>query len=308
MLLRQEDEPGLGNGGLGSPGGLLHRFDGDAGSAVAGAMASATSSASSIRRSSTAGRWSAPTSGCASAIRGRSCGRSGRWRCGSAATPSSITMSRSACAFAGCRTRSSSACRTTRPSSAIATTPPTPCACGRRKRRSRSTSPCSIAATMAAPCGRRSGRRTLSKVLYPNDEQIQGKELRLEQQYFFVSCSLQDMMRIMHMQKLPLERFHEKFAVAAQRHASGDRGCRADASAGGRSRHAVGPGVVHHLQDVRVHQSHAVAGSAGMLAAGVVQARAAAASATSSTRSTRASSTRCAFASLAMKSAWRGCH
>lgn len=50
-------------------------------------------------------------------------------------------------------------------------------------------------------------------MLYPNDEQIQGKELRLEQQYFFVSCSLQDMMRIMSVQKLPLERFHEKFAV-----------------------------------------------------------------------------------------------
>lgn len=54
---------------------------------------------------------------------------------------------------------------------------------------------------------------TLSKVLYPNDEQIQGKTLRLEQQYFFVSASLQDMMRIMRVQKVPLERFHEKFAV-----------------------------------------------------------------------------------------------
>jgi starch phosphorylase len=53
----------------------------------------------------------------------------------------------------------------------------------------------------------------ISKVLYPNDEQIQGKELRLEQQFFFVSCSLQDMLRIMHGQKIPLERFHEKFAV-----------------------------------------------------------------------------------------------
>jgi glycogen phosphorylase len=53
----------------------------------------------------------------------------------------------------------------------------------------------------------------LSKVLYPNDEQARGKELRLEQQYFFVSCSLQDMMRILRTQKIPVERFHEKFAV-----------------------------------------------------------------------------------------------
>jgi starch phosphorylase len=53
----------------------------------------------------------------------------------------------------------------------------------------------------------------LSKVLYPNDEQLRGKELRLEQQYFFVSCSLQDMMRILRTQKLPVEKFHEKFAV-----------------------------------------------------------------------------------------------
>ena len=53
----------------------------------------------------------------------------------------------------------------------------------------------------------------ITKVLYPNDEPVQGKELRLQQQYFFVSCSLQDMLRILRGQKLPLERFHEKFSI-----------------------------------------------------------------------------------------------
>lgn len=53
----------------------------------------------------------------------------------------------------------------------------------------------------------------LSKVLYPNDNISQGRQLRLAQQIFFVSCSLQDMMRILRRQKIPLEKFYEKFTV-----------------------------------------------------------------------------------------------
>jgi len=52
----------------------------------------------------------------------------------------------------------------------------------------------------------------ISKVLYPNDEQIGGKELRLKQQYFFVSCSLQDAIRAHINKKNDIKTFHEKFA------------------------------------------------------------------------------------------------
>jgi starch phosphorylase len=54
---------------------------------------------------------------------------------------------------------------------------------------------------------------TISKVLYPNDESLQGKQLRLAQQFFFVSASLQDMIRIHLYQKRHLEDFDRKWAV-----------------------------------------------------------------------------------------------
>ncbi len=54
---------------------------------------------------------------------------------------------------------------------------------------------------------------TLTKVLYPNDEPEIGKRLRLAQQYFFVSCSLQDMLRLLDVLGQTPQRFPEKFAV-----------------------------------------------------------------------------------------------
>jgi starch phosphorylase len=53
----------------------------------------------------------------------------------------------------------------------------------------------------------------ITKVLYPNDEQLHGKRLRLEQQYFFVSCSLQDMIRVHLRRGHKLHQFHERYAI-----------------------------------------------------------------------------------------------
>jgi starch phosphorylase len=55
---------------------------------------------------------------------------------------------------------------------------------------------------------------TVTKVLYPNDEPEIGKRLRLLQQHFFVSCSLQDMFHILEdLAHRPARAFPEQFAI-----------------------------------------------------------------------------------------------
>ena len=54
---------------------------------------------------------------------------------------------------------------------------------------------------------------TISKVLYPNDKTESGKELRLVQQYFFVACSLRDIIRRFRGQGNSWPAFAEKCAI-----------------------------------------------------------------------------------------------
>ncbi|UCF38408.1 MAG: glycogen/starch/alpha-glucan phosphorylase [Acidobacteriota bacterium] len=53
----------------------------------------------------------------------------------------------------------------------------------------------------------------ISKVLYPNDNTPQGKELRLRQQYFFVACSLMDIIRTHLLTHETLDELHLQSAI-----------------------------------------------------------------------------------------------
>ena len=54
---------------------------------------------------------------------------------------------------------------------------------------------------------------TLSKVLYPNDGTDAGRRLRLKQQMFFVSCSLQDMLCNLGKRGLPITDFEHHWVI-----------------------------------------------------------------------------------------------
>ncbi len=54
---------------------------------------------------------------------------------------------------------------------------------------------------------------TISKVLYPNDGTDQGRQLRLKQQFFFVSASLQDMIRSLDNRDIPIEEFPNYYTL-----------------------------------------------------------------------------------------------
>ena len=59
----------------------------------------------------------------------------------------------------------------------------------------------------------KTGSETISKVLYPNDSYVEGKFLRLKQQYFFVSATLQDIIRKYKITHKTFDKFAEKNAI-----------------------------------------------------------------------------------------------
>ena len=54
---------------------------------------------------------------------------------------------------------------------------------------------------------------TISKVLYPNDGTDAGRELRLKQQFFFVSCSIQDMLMSLIKRGVPVTDFADYYTL-----------------------------------------------------------------------------------------------
>ena len=172
----------------------------------------------------------------------------------------------------------------------------TRCGCGRPRRRSPSTSRAFNRGDYYGAVNQKVASENLTKVLYPNDEQARGKELRLEQQYFFVSCSLQDMLRICTVQKIPPERFHEKFAVQLNDTHPSIAVAELMRLLVDEHGHGLGARLGHHAPDLArtpITRCCPRRSSAGRCAH--VRPAAAAPSWRSSTRSTRASSTKCAW-------------
>lgn len=65
----------------------------------------------------------------------------------------------------------------------------------------------------ARASAQRDASENITRVLYPDDTTPQGKRLRLEQQYFFVACSLGDVLRDLRLEDDAWERLPERVAI-----------------------------------------------------------------------------------------------
>ena len=126
-------------------------------------------------------------------------------------------------------------------------------------------------------CAESNRADALTRVLYPADASPSGQELRLRQEYFFSSASLQDILRRHLQQYGRLRQPARQGGDPAQRHPPGGLRRRADAAPDGRARHRLRRGLGSDPRHHRLHQPHAAARGAGELAGAAVRAAAAAA-------------------------------
>jgi starch phosphorylase len=64
-----------------------------------------------------------------------------------------------------------------------------------------------------AAVANKNASETISKVLYPNDSYVEGKFLRLKQQYFFVAATLQDIIRKYKVDNDSFDNFHKRTVI-----------------------------------------------------------------------------------------------
>ena len=176
---------------------LFHGEHGDARPSPPTAMASATTTACSARPSPTAGSTNIPRTGWISAIRGSSPAPRSIYNIGfggdvdGAPRPTTARLAQS-----GVRRETVEAVAYDTPVVGWrGTARQYACGCGRRARRTRCASTSSTPAIMSARWPIRCARNSISKILYPSDSTPAGQELRLRQEYFFASASLQDLIR-----------------------------------------------------------------------------------------------------------------
>ena len=110
--------------------------------------------------------------------------------------------------------------------------------------------------------------KNLSRVLYPDDSTPQGKELRLKQQYFFVSASLQDMLATHLSEGRTLQSMPE--AIAIQLNDTHPALAIPELMRLLIDEHGLpwAESVAHHHERILVHESHVAAGGARDLAGG----------------------------------------
>ena len=135
----------------------------------------------------------------------------------------------------------------------------------------------SIAATMSARWRRGSAPTPSRRCSIRAMRRRRDRNCGCARNIFFTSASLQDLVgRHMRQHNGDIRTAARQGGDPVERHASGDRGRRADAHPGRSARTAVGRGVADHQRHDLLHQPHAAARGAGELA-GVADGAAAAA-------------------------------